>query len=241
MSDAVIEAVGLKKTFGRINALEELSFTVQRGEVFGVAGPNGAGKSTLISILTTVLKPTSGDILINGLSIRQEVGKIRKIIGYIPQETALYSQLTGLDNLKFWASVYGLKGKVRTERIREAAEITQIEGRLKDRVNTYSGGYKQRLNIAVALLHHPQILIMDEPTAGVDLRSKKYILETIRSYKNRGSTIVLATHHVDELVNSCDRAMVMDRGRMKAVGSIKEVLNLFGDSSMEDILMRLES
>ena len=241
MSDAVIEAVGLKKTFGRINALEELSFTVQRGEVFGVAGPNGAGKSTLISILTTVLKPTSGDILINGLSIRQEVGKIRKIIGYVPQETALYSQLTGLDNLKFWASVYGLKGEVRTERIREAAEITQMEGRLKDGVNTYSGGYKQRLNIAVALLHHPQILIMDEPTAGVDLRSKKYILETIRSYKNRGSTVVLATHHVDELVNSCDRAMVMDRGRMKAVGSIKEVLNLFGDASMEDILMRLES
>ena len=108
-------------------------------------------------------------------------------------------------------------------------------------MKNYSGGFKQRLNIAVALMHHPQILIMDEPTAGVDLRSKKYILETIRSYKDKGRTVVLATHHVDELVNSCDRAMVMDKGKMQAVGSINEIVKLFGDKSMEDILMRLES
>ena len=126
MSSTVIETVDLKKSFGNLNALEDLSFKVQKGEIFGIAGPNGAGKSTLISILTTVLKPTSGDIFINGLSIRKDVPEIKKIIGYVPQETALYLQLSGLDNLKFWSSVYGLEGEVRNERIREAVEITQL-------------------------------------------------------------------------------------------------------------------
>ncbi|MDD4493251.1 MAG: ABC transporter ATP-binding protein [Eubacteriales bacterium] len=236
-----IEVVNLRKTFGKTAALEGLNFSVEKGEIFGIAGPNGAGKSTFISILTTVLKPTAGDIFINGISIKNEYQKIREIIGYVPQETALYTQLTGMDNLKFWSSVYGLKGAAQKKRIKEAVEITQISDKIGEKVGNYSGGYKQRLNIAVALLHHPQVLVMDEPTAGVDLRSKRFILDTIRSYKSKGSTVLLATHHIDELVNVCDRAVVLDKGRMKSIGTIKEIMEQFGEDNMEDIMIHLDS
>lgn len=240
MDNVLIEVKGLTKKYGRKIVLHDLNLGIAKGEIFGLFGPNGAGKSTLISILATLLKPTSGDVLVNGISVKGQPDSIKREIGFVPQEIALYPMLSGRDNLDFWAGIYGLRGKLRKERIAEATAVARLEDRIRDRVSEYSGGMKRRLNIAVSLLHHPSILLMDEPTVGVDIQSRRYILDTLSALKKEGRTIVFTSHYVDELETLCDRIAVMDKGKIPMLGSADDLRKAYGVSDLESVLFRLD-
>lgn len=235
----IIEVKDLSKNYGRIRALNNLNFSIRNKEVFGLLGPNGAGKSTLISILATISKPSSGDILVKGFSSTKQPQRIKPFIGFVPQDIALYTSLSGIDNLNFWASIYGLSGKLKNERIEEALSVVRLNERAKDRVDTYSGGMKRRLNIAVALLHHPEILVMDEPTAGVDIQSRRYIIDAVGKLRDEGRTVVFTSHYLDEMESLCDRIAIIESGTIDALGTLDELLNKYGAESLEDIMLNL--
>lgn len=237
-NNAIIEVRNLTRKYGALTALEDLNFDIYRGEIFGLLGPNGAGKSTFISILTTLTKPTSGDILINNFSVRKEPEKIKKSIGLVPQDIALYPMLSGLDNLKFWAGIYGLKGPLKNERIQEVLHIVRLEERARDKVENYSGGMKRRMNIAVALLHHPEILVMDEPTVGVDIQSRKFIFDAIKDLKSKDTTIIYTSHYIDEMEDSCDRLALIRDGKLEAAGTPAELKQAGGVEKLEDIMLK---
>jgi ABC-2 type transport system ATP-binding protein len=236
---ASVEVRGLARKFGRVTVLDDLNFDIGHGEIFGLLGPNGAGKSTFISILTTLLRPTAGDIFVNSLSVSRHPGKIKKSIGYVPQDIALYPTLSGLDNLNFWAGIYGITGSERKERIQGVLSVVKLEDRAADRVNEYSGGMKRRLNIAVALLHRPEILVMDEPTVGVDVQSRRFIMDAVRELKQDGRTVVFTSHYTDEMESLCDRIAIINKGRIPAIGTVNELKALYGAKSTEDILLKL--
>jgi ABC-2 type transport system ATP-binding protein len=221
-NDVIIEVSKLTKKYGKTQVLNIQALDIYKGEIFGLFGPNGAGKSTFISILATLLRPTTGDILVNGSSVVLKPDKVKPLIGFVPQDIALYPMLSGLDNMNFWAGVYGLKGKIKRERISEAIALTRLEERIKDRVSKYSGGMKRRLNIAVSMLHHPGILVMDEPTVGVDIDSRKYIFEALINLKKEGRTIIFTSHNTDEMEALCDRIATMDKGRILNIGTGSE-------------------
>lgn len=237
--EAVIEIRRLVKKYGRNVVLQGLDFDICKGEIFGIFGPNGAGKSTFISILATICKPTAGDILVCGSSVVRHPDKVKAVIGFVPQDIALYPMLSGMDNLDFWAGIYDLKGSLKKERIAEAVSLARLEDRIRDRVSQYSGGMKRRLNIAVSLLHHPAILVMDEPTVGVDIHSRRYILDALTSLKKEGRTIVFTSHYIDELETLCDRIAVMDKGRILAMGTAAELKIACGADNLETVLFKL--
>lgn len=235
--EVLVDVRSLTKKFRKVTALDKLNFSIYKGEIFGLLGPNGAGKSTFISVLTTLCKPTSGDIIVNNFSVSKQPDKIKKDIGFVPQDIALYPMLTGIDNLNFWAGIYGLRGQLKNERVQEALSIVRLEDRSKDNVNEYSGGMKRRLNIAVALLHHPGLLVMDEPTVGVDIQSRKYILDAVRALKNRGTTIIFTSHYTDEIESLCDRVAIMTEGVIRAKGTVKELLRSHGKEKLEEVML----
>lgn len=218
LQEKIIEVKDVTKLYSKLIALQNISLDIYKGEIFGLLGANGAGKSTFISILTTLSKATQGDILIKGFSVNRQPDKIKKSIGLVPQDIALYTMLSGMDNLNFWAGIYGLRGTLKKERIEEALAIVGLGERIQDRVEEYSGGMKRRLNIAVALLHHPDILVMDEPTVGVDIYSRKLILNGIKKLRNEGRTIIFTSHYIDEMELLCDRIGVLDKGVVNAIG-----------------------
>ncbi|QIB27269.1 ABC transporter ATP-binding protein [Caloranaerobacter azorensis] len=216
----------LKKYFKKIKAVDGISFEVKKGEIFGLLGPNGAGKSTTISMISTLFKPTSGDIFFKGRSILENPIEIRKNLGIVPQEIALYPTLSGYENLRFWGNAYGLRGKKLKIRIEEVSEIIGIKDRLKDKVEKYSGGMKRRINIGVALLHKPELLIMDEPTVGIDPQSRKHILDTVLSLNKEGMTVIYTSHYMEEVEYLCNRISIMDRGKIIATGTKDELINI---------------
>lgn len=238
-SDTAVEVRNLSKYYGKRLALNDMSFDISRGEIFGLLGPNGAGKSTFISVLATLAKPTSGDVFINGFSVAKKAGSIKKSIGFVPQDIALYQALSGLDNLKLWAGIYGLKGEDGRQRIEEVLSLVRLTDRAGDKVEKYSGGMKRRLNIAVALLHHPEILIMDEPTVGVDIQSRKYIIEGIMDLKNKGKTVIFTSHYIDEMESLCDRLAIIDKGTIKSIGTVDELKARHGKENIEEIMLDL--
>ncbi len=238
-SEVIIEARSLTKKYGKKEVLRDLRLNVSRGEIFGLFGPNGAGKSTFLSILATLCKPTSGDVFVNGYNVSEKPDKVKAVIGFVPQDIALYPMLSGMDNLDFWAGIYGLRGSQKKERINEAAAVSRLEERIKDRVSQYSGGMKRRLNIAVSLLHHPEILIMDEPTVGVDIQSRRYILDALSDLKKQGRTIIFTSHYIDELETLCDRIAVMDKGRILAAGTSAELKKVYSAVDLETLLFKL--
>ena len=195
----LLKVVNLHKSFGGTKAVEGISFEVGRGEVFGLLGPNGAGKSTTISIISTLILPTDGEVYYKGVNILKEPNSVRRNLGVVPQDIALYPTLTGYENLRFWGNMYGLKGAELKKRINEVSEIIGLNGRLKDRVDKYSGGMKRRLNIGAALLHKPELLIMDEPTAGIDPQSRNHILDTVLDLNRQGVTIIYTSHYMEEV------------------------------------------
>lgn len=230
-----IEVNELTKSYGGLKAVDEVSFSVDKGEVFGLLGPNGAGKSTLISMITTLLKPDSGSITVNGYKLNGENSEIRKILGLVPQEIALYPTLTARENLNFWGRMYGLKGSLLKDRVEEALEIAGLKDREKDRVDSYSGGMKRRINIAAALLHKPGVLIMDEPTVGIDPQSRNHILETVLKLNSEGMTVIYTSHYMEEVEFLCTRVAIVDHGKIIASGTKEELRKLVGDNDILNI------
>ena len=222
----MLKVENLYKNFGNIAAVAGISFEVKRGEVFGLLGPNDAGKSTTISIISTLLPPSRGQIFFEGESIFENSRNLRQKLGIVPQDIALYPTLTGYENLRFWGNLYGLKGAELKKRINEVAEIIGLKERLKDKVEKYSGGMKRRLNIGAALLHKPDLLIMDEPTVGIDPQSRSHILETVLKLNAQGMTIIYTTHYMEEAEELCSRICIMDEGKIIASGTKQELVEL---------------
>ncbi|GIN20210.1 MAG TPA: ABC transporter ATP-binding protein [Bacillus bacterium] len=230
----MLEAIHLSKSYKGKKAVQDVNIYLNSGESVGLLGPNGAGKSTTISMISTLIKPTSGEIKLNGINTIERPGEIRKILGVVPQELALYQELSAYENLKFFGSIYKMKGKELEKSIDKALEIVGLEDRQKDLVKTFSGGMKRRVNIAAALLHRPKILILDEPTVGIDPQSRNHILETVRMLnEKKGTTILYTSHYMEEVEQLCDRLYIMDHGEIIAAGTKAELLSIL---STEDTI-----
>ena len=212
----------VRKTYGVLVALDGLSLTVTRGEVLGLLGPNGAGKSTTVALATGLLSPDSGRVQVDGRDPRQP--DVRRLIGVAPQSLALYDMLSGAENLRFFAAMYGLSGARRQQRVAWALDFVGLTDRAADRVAGYSGGMKRRLNLAAALIHDPELILLDEPTVGVDPQSRHQIFDNILALKRLGRTMIYATHYMEEAERLCDRVAVVDRGTLLASGSIDGLL-----------------
>lgn len=223
---ALLQVKGLSKSYGALKAVDNISFTVNQGEIIGLLGPNGAGKSTTISMISTLLKPDSGEILYKGDDIVKRPKSIQKELGIVPQEIALYPTLSGYDNLKFWGQAYGLSGDRLKKRIEDVSEIIGIHDRLKDKVENYSGGMKRRLNIGAALLHEPELLIMDEPTVGIDPQSRNHILDTVLKLNKTGMTIIYTSHYMEEVEYLCRNIHIMDMGHVIASGTQDQLVDI---------------
>ena len=220
----IINVKNITKRFGDKIVLDKISYEVNEKEIFGFIGPNGAGKSTLINIMTSILVPDRGTIEIDGYDILKEPIKAKKIMGYVPQELALIEHIDAYSNLEYFGAMYGLKGKLLKERINEALKITGLLENKKEKVNKFSGGMKRRLNIAAAIMHHPKILILDEPTVGVDPQSRNHIFNFIKNIgKEWGTTVIYTSHYMEEVEELCDRVFIIDLGKKVAYGTKDEV------------------
>jgi ABC-2 type transport system ATP-binding protein len=224
-----IEVQQLSKSFAEIHAVQEVSFQVQSGEVFSLLGPNGAGKSTTIAMLSTLLQPDQGDALIMGHSILHEPMAVKSVLGVVPQEIALYEDLSARENLVFWGKMYGLRGPALHQRVNELLDTIGLSERANDRLSKYSGGMKRRVNIAVALLHKPRLIYMDEPTVGIDPQSRRNILDSVIDLKNQGMTVLYTTHYMEEAQEISDHIAIMDHGKLIANGTHAELVQIVGE------------
>jgi len=225
----------LHKDFGGIHAVRGVSFSTCVGEVFSLLGPNGAGKSTIISMLACLLEPTAGDAEVMGHSIRREPMAVKAAIGVVPQEIALYEDLSAHENLIFWGKMYGLRGAALSNRVDEVLALTGLADRQKGRVSKFSGGMKRRLNIGIALLHRPQVLIMDEPTVGIDPQSRRNILDSVKELNRTGVTVLYTTHYMEEAQELSDRIAIMDQGKVLALGTHAELVRIVGELHRVDL------
>ncbi|RKL68157.1 export ABC transporter ATP-binding protein [Salipaludibacillus neizhouensis] len=223
----MLETEVLSKVFKGKVAVDGVSLYLDKGESVGLLGPNGAGKSTTISMMSSLIKPTSGDVKLHGKSVVNDPDSIRKVLGMVPQEIALYEELTAYENLKFFGRIYGLKGEVLKKAIQNILELVGLEDRQKEVISTYSGGMKRRINMAVAMLHDPEVLIMDEPTVGVDPQSRSHILEMVRKLnREKGLTVLYTSHYMEEVERLCDRVYIMDYGKVIASGTKEELKSI---------------
>jgi ABC-2 type transport system ATP-binding protein len=220
----MVEVNNITKRFNDKLVLDNVSFNINKGEIFGLLGPNGAGKSTLINLMVGLLKLDKGQVIIGGNDISQETIKAKQRIGLVPQEIALFEGLNAKENLEYWGGLYGLRGKVLKDRIDEAIEISALKDHLKNPVKKYSGGMKRRLNIAAAMMHHPEVLIMDEPTVGVDPQSRNHIFEVVkRMNKEYSTSIIYTSHYMEEVELLCDNILILDLGKEVAYGNKEEL------------------
>lgn len=227
---SILQANNLVRKFGDLLAVDNVSFDIQEGEIFSLLGPNGAGKTTTISMLSTLLAPTSGDARINGFSIINDNMQVRKYIGIVPQEIALYDDLTAMENLHYWGRLYDLGGRELEQRVQEVLEQIGLSDRAKDRVKTYSGGMKRRVNIAAGLLHKPKLLFMDEPTVGIDPQSRRMILDMVKELNQQGMSILYTTHYMEEAQELSDRVGIIDQGKLIAMGTQPELTRQVGET-----------
>lgn len=235
----MLQIMDLSKKYKNVQAVSGVNMYLEKGEIVGLLGPNGAGKSTTISMLSSLITPSSGDVRLHNESIVKQPGKIRHILGVVPQEIALYTDLTAEENLQFFGKIYGLQGATLKQRINEVLEQIGLTDRRKNLVKTFSGGMKRRLNIGVALLHTPEIIIMDEPTVGIDPQSRNYILETVkRLNREQGMTVLYTSHYMEEVEFLCDRIYIMDQGHIIASGTKEELKNIL--SSENTIIIKVE-
>ena len=226
----MIKAGNLKKRYGNVVALDDVSFEVSRAETFGLLGPNGAGKTTTIKLLCGLIKPNSGVVSLNGKN-DPTLMDVRKSLGVVPQALAIYEELSAQDNLNFFGRIYGLSGQKLKERVRDCLEIAGLTQRSKDRVSKFSGGMKRRLNMACSLLHEPPILLLDEPTVGVDPQSRNLIFDTIEEWKKQGRTIIYTTHYMEEAERLCDRVAILDHGKILDIDSVENLIKRHGGPS----------
>ncbi len=227
---SILEVQNLVKKYGDFTAVEGITFDIKEGEIFSLLGPNGAGKTTTISMLSTLYTPTSGDAMIGGHSITKNPMAVKQLIGVVPQEIALYEDLTAKENLIFWGQMYGLNGKSLTSRVDEVLDQIGLTDRAKNRVKTYSGGMKRRVNIGVGLLHKPRLLFMDEPTVGIDPQSRRAILDTVKDLNKQGMTVLYTTHYMEEAQELSDRVGIIDHGELIALGTQKELTQQVGQT-----------
>lgn len=232
-----IEVNDLHKSFGAQQAVRGVNFRADAGEVFSLLGPNGAGKSTTISMLAGLLTPDRGDACLDGHSIRSEPEAAKAVLGVVPQDIALYPDLSARENLEFWGKMYGLRGATLKTRVDEVLDVIGLSDRQKDRVGTFSGGMKRRVNIAAALLHHPQIVIMDEPTVGIDPQSRRHILDNVKDLNRQGMTVLYTTHYMEEASELSHHIAIMDQGRIIACGTHEELIRLVGEQTRVDLTL----
>lgn len=237
---SLIKIKNLTKRYGNRLAVDNMSLEIEEGKMFGLLGPNGAGKSTCISMICGLIKPEVGDIEINGYSILKQKVKAQENIGFVPQNVALYKNLSARDNLEFFGGIYGLSGKLLKERVDEALEIAGLKEREKEKIDTFSGGMKRRINIACAIMHHPKIIIMDEPTVGIDPQSRNHILQSAK-YLNEeyNSAIIYTSHYMEEVEFLCTHIAIMDEGKIITKGTIDEVKRLA--SGVENLELKVSN
>ncbi|MEM8509341.1 MAG: ABC transporter ATP-binding protein [Bacteroidota bacterium] len=231
----MILANNIHKTYGKNSALKGIALHIKKGECYGLLGPNGAGKTTAIGILSTLIPMDKGSAEINGYDVKSSPTDCKKSIGVVPQEIALYEELSGYENLRFWGSLYGLQPNLLAQRIDAILHQVGLTGRKHEKIKTYSGGMKRRVNIAAALLHKPQVLFMDEPTVGIDPQSRNLIFEIVEELREEGMTLVYTTHYMEEAERLCDRIGIIDDGKIIAEGSVKELKTLTKDGEGANI------
>lgn len=231
----MVELQGITKKYKSCTAVDNLSLEIHQGELFGLLGPNGAGKSTTVSMLSTILAPTSGKIRISSMELAANNRKIKQLMGIVPQELALYQTLNAYDNLSFFGSLYGLSGHKLKVRVDEILDIVELKEKASQPVGEYSGGMKRRINIGVALMNHPRLLILDEPTVGIDPQSRNHILETVKKLNTAwGMTVIYTSHYMEEVEFLCERVGIIDFGKLKALGTVEELKKEF---DVSDALM----
>ncbi len=227
----MIRVSGLRKAYGSLVAVDDVSFEIEPGETFGLLGPNGAGKTTTMLMLVGALRPDSGQIHING-AVDPTRADVRQQIGIAPQSLALYGELTGEENLAFFGQLYGLSGDALRRRVDQCLEFAGLADRRRHRVKTYSGGMQRRLNLACGLVHEPRVLLLDEPTVGVDPQSRSHLFDSIEQLKREGRTIIYTTHYMEEAQRLCNRVAIMDHGRILALDTVEELIRQHGGRSV---------
>jgi ABC-2 type transport system ATP-binding protein len=236
-----IEVTHLKKSFGDFLAVEDAVFHAAAGEVLGLLGPNGAGKSTTISMLSGLLAPTSGEASIMGHSVTRDAEAAKASLGVVPQDIALYPDMSARENLDFWGKMYGLRGAALRARVEEVLEIIGLTDRQKDHVGKFSGGMKRRVNIGAALLHKPDVVIMDEPTVGIDPQSRRSILDNVKDLNQQGMTVLYTTHYMEEAAELSHHIAIMDKGKVIAYGTHEELIKLVGEQTRIDLSLNTEA
>jgi len=234
-----VRMVALRKVFGPIVAVDDVTLEILRGEVFGLLGPNGSGKTTTIRMLCGLLTPTLGTASVAGYDVGRDPEAVKRNIGYMSQKYGLYDDLTVMENIRFYATIYGLHGVARANRIAELTSDMGLDERMNQRAGTLSGGWKQRLALACATAHRPPVLFLDEPTAGVDPASRRRFWERIHELARGGTTILVTTHYMDE-ASQCTRLAFLSRGHLIAVGTPAEIPPLFGQTTIEDVFVSLQ-
>ena len=234
-----VQIVDLARSFGSFEAVRGISVEIPAGETFGLLGPNGAGKTTTLSMLSTLLKPSKGDVRVFGASVVEDPAEVRRRVGLAPQQISLYPKLNGQENLEFFGRLHGLEGAALRERVDRMLDLVGLAPRRRDLAETYSGGMQRRLNLACSMIHEPRLLLLDEPTAGVDPQSREKLFEVIHRIADSGTTIIYTTHYIEEAERLCDRIAILDEGRFAAVGTQKELLELVGMGEVIEALERL--
>ena len=228
----MLEVKNLIKRYGKLTAVDGISFSANRGQTIGLLGPNGAGKTTTVSIVAGLLQPDSGEVLIDGAKVKSDTDPVKLKIGLVPQDMALYEELSARDNLTFFAALYSLAGAKAKSAIDEALTLVALSDRASDKVSTFSGGMKRRLNLAGALLHDPEILLLDEPTVGVDPQSRNAIFDNLETLKKRGKTLIYTTHYMEEAERLCDRIVIVDHGKIVANDTLQGLHKLLPVSNV---------
>jgi ABC-2 type transport system ATP-binding protein len=228
----MIKITHLRKTYDSVVAVDDISFEVRSGEIYGLLGPNGAGKTTTVSIVSGLLKQTSGAVEIAGHDLSREPKKAKAALGVVPQELALYPELSARENLKFWGGFYGLSGADLSKRIEEMLDAVGLAARAKEPVKKFSGGMKRRLNLACGLVHGPKVLLLDEPTVGIDLQTRLRLLDVVKEEAKRGAAVLHTTHIMEEAEDLCDRVGIMDGGKIIAEGTVDELKAMLGEKDL---------
>jgi ABC-2 type transport system ATP-binding protein len=224
----MLEVRNLRKQFGKRIAVNNVSFQVHQGDAFGLLGPNGAGKSTTISLIAGLLSADGGEVSLHGHTLSKNPRYVKQRIGLVPQSIALYEELTARENLEFWGTIYGVTGSRLKDNVNWCLEVAGLKDHARQVVSKFSGGMKRRLNIAVGMIHRPELLIMDEPTVGIDPQSRKHILETVKRLNREGMTVIYTSHYMEEVQYLCTRLAIMDHGQMIAYGDLDDVRQLAG-------------
>ncbi len=228
----MIKVGHLAKSFDSLKAVDDISFEVEEGEIFGLLGPNGAGKTTTLAMISGLLKPDTGKILIDSLDLNVDYKKIKKIMGVVPQDMAFYEDLSARENLRFWGELHGLGRKTIEERIGYYLEKTGLLGRETEPLKKYSGGMKRRINLIIGLIHRPKLLLLDEPTIGIDVQTRLNIYELIKDAASRGTTVLYTTHNLQEAEELCHRIAIMDQGKILALGTLAELIKIVGEKDI---------